>query len=326
MTTKQRVLEILQAAGDQSVSGEAIASQLSVQRNTVWKAVCGLKKDGYHIDSVPNRGYHYCPDNDVLSTDGICWYLAGEALPYQIVTRQSVTSTNTQMKAAAENGAPAFSVLVAQEQTAGRGRRGRQFYSPGKHGLYMSILLRPALSAGETLSITTAAAVAVCRAIERESDKKPAIKWVNDVYIDERKVCGILTEASLDLESGGLHYAILGIGVNLSQPENGFPKEIAEIATTVYGKKAPPDAKNRMAAAILSAFYALYQALPDKAHMSAYRAYSFILGKPVNVLSASGERPAVAEEIDDAAHLIVRYADGSTQALSSGEISIRPIK
>lgn len=326
MTTKQKVLELLQSAGDQSVSGEAMAAELSVQRNTVWKAVCGLKKDGYRIDSVPNRGYRYCANNDVLSTDGIRRYLAGEALPYQIVTRQSVTSTNTELKAAAENGAPAFSVLAAEEQTNGRGRRGRQFYSPGKHGLYMSVLLRPAFAAGDALSITTAAAVAVCRAIERESGKKPSIKWVNDVYLDGRKASGILTEASVDLESGGLHYAILGIGINLSEPEGGFPKEIAEIATTVYGKEAPPDAKNRMAAAILSAFYALYHALPDKTHMAAYRAYSFVLGKPVNVLSAAGERPAVAEEIDDMAHLIVRYPDGSTEALSSGEISIRPTK
>ena len=141
---------------------------------------------------------------------------------FDIKTYKTLESTNSLLKLDAEAEAPTGTIVISEEQTKGRGRMGRSFYSPGNTGIYMSILLRPKISAYESLSITTCAAVAVAEAIEMNSNKKAEIKWVNDIFVNNKKVCGILTEASLDLENGGLRYAILGIGINVFAPRKAF--------------------------------------------------------------------------------------------------------
>ncbi len=230
-----------------------------------------------------------------------------------------VDSTNRIAKERGDNGAPEGLVVLADSQTAGRGRLGRSFCSPADTGLYMSVLLRPQLPAQKALSITTAAAVAVCRAIERVSDRKAQIKWVNDVYCDGKKVCGILTEAAFD--GGNMAYAVLGIGINVNAPKNGFPADIADIAASVYDQTKGD--RNALVAAVLDAFFEEYAHIEEKRYVDEYRARSCLVGKRVTVKAPSGDRDAVAIGVDEQCRLRVRYANGREEALSSGDVSIK---
>jgi len=211
--------------------------------------------------------------------------------------------------------------MIAAAQTEGRGRLGRTFYSPDGTGLYMSILLRPTISANEALFITTAAAVAVCHAIERVSDRTARIKWVNDIFCDDKKVCGILTEAALDPETGGLSYAVLGIGVNVCDPQGGFPDELCRIAASVFGQREGD--RCQLAAAIIDEFFAEYATLSEGRFIEEYRARSMLCGRQITVKAPSGDRQATAVEVDEQCHLLVRYNDGTEEMLSSGDVSIR---
>ena len=187
----------------------------------------------------------------------------------------------------------------------------------------MSILLKPRLAAQDALLITTCAAVAVAQAIETHTQKTCGIKWVNDIFCAGRKVCGILTEASLDLESGGLHYAVLGIGINVFPPKEGFPKEIQEIAGCVSAEQSE-NLNNRIAAEVIDRFFAEYPHISDKSFLEEYRKRSILTNKKINVIRVGAEpRPAEALGIGEDFSLLVRYADGTEESLSTGEVSIR---
>ena len=211
MSVADKDLELLENA-NHPFSGEEMAQQLGITRNSVWKAVGKLKEQGYEIEAATNRGYRLVSEKNVLTPQGVRRLLTGPARRCAIDVQDSVTSTNTLLKQIAEHGGAEGMVLIAHQQTQGKGRLGRAFFSPKGTGLYLSVLLRPRFSAEEALSITTAAAVAVAQAIDAVTGEYPQIKWVNDVYLRGRKVCGILTEAAVDFESSGLHYAILEIG------------------------------------------------------------------------------------------------------------------
>ncbi len=237
-----------------------------------------------------------------------------------------VDSTNTIAKRMAAEGCAAGKVIVADGQTAGRGRLGRAFHSPRGTGLYLSVVLRPQDELAKPEFITTAAAVAVCRAIESTAATRPAIKWVNDVLIGDRKVCGILTEGSAS-RAGGLDFAVLGIGINLVWPKGGFPADIAGTAGALFkGEVSPADLPDRVAAAVLSNFAKLYvlpSADPSEI-VRLYKSYCTTPGKHITVICGSSRRPALALGLDDSLHLLVRYDDGEEEALAFGEISIRP--
>lgn len=211
MTLKDKIIELLDFNRGAYLSGEEIAAMLNVTRASVWKAVKSLQKEGYEISAVTNKGYCLSEYTDILSLPGISKYLSTEAGELCIEVHKKVDSTNTMMRQRAVSGSAEGCVIIAGEQTNGRGRFGRSFYSPSDTGIYMSLLLRPTLTTDNSVLITTSAAVAVCEAIEKILSKTPQIKWVNDIYIDGKKVCGILTEASLGLESGMLEYVVLGI-------------------------------------------------------------------------------------------------------------------
>jgi len=234
------------------LSGEEIAEKLSLSRTAVWKAVNSLRKDGYRIDAVQNKGYCLAIDTDILSAEGILKYLEPVCSNLELTVLPVTDSTNNLLREMAAAGAPEGRCVIANSQTMGKGRLGRVFYSPADTGVYLSLLLRPGQCSAEQASkLTTMAAVAACEAIEDVSDEKASIKWVNDIYMNDRKVSGILTEASFDLESGYLEYAALGIGINIYPPKTGFPEEIKDIAGAVF--RAPRnDGKNRVAAAFLN--------------------------------------------------------------------------
>ena len=234
--TGERAVERMARSEGAHVSGAQLARELGVTRNSVWKAVNALRREGYHIDATTNRGYALSHEDDLLSASGIRRFLPADA-PLFPTVRKCLDSTNAEALRRAVDGAPEGTVIVAEEQTAGRGRRGRSFFSPAGTGIYLSILVRPALAAERAHLLTCSAAVAVAEAIEACAGVDASIKWVNDVYCRRKKVAGILTEGSFDLEGGVLQHAVVGIGVNVRPPHAGFPAEIAERAGAVQQRK-----------------------------------------------------------------------------------------
>ena len=326
MNVKQKILEIFEIEKGKYISGEELASHLSVSRTAVWKAVKSLQNEGYSIAAVSNKGYCLSNDTDILSTQSISKYLSGNAARFEVSVNKTIDSTNSRLKELASQGAPEGTVVIAEEQTSGRGRMNRNFYSPADTGIYMSILLRPKLSATEALFITTSAAVAVAQAIEAVSSREAKIKWVNDIYCDGKKVCGILTEASFDMESGGLEYAVLGIGINVKTPKDGFPDDIKDIAVAVFEDDPDiVDTKSRLVAEVLKRFWNYYIGLENKTFLSEYRKRSLVIGKEILVLGNNTSEKALALEIDDQCRLKVRLEDGTIELLSSGEVSIKSI-
>ena len=320
MNTKEKVLRNLEEKKGEFLSGSALAEELGVSRNAVWKAIRALGEDGHRI-STHRLGYRLEEGSDILSRQSIEKYLRRRDLVMEVA--ESLPSTNTALKQLAEQGAPEGTVLAARHQTAGKGRRGRDFYSPAETGIYFSILLRPQLPAEDALLITTCAAVAVAQTLEAETQRPCGIKWVNDVFCGGKKVCGILTEASIDLETTALNYAILGIGINVFPPKDGFPAELEQIAGSVISAEGAEDHKSRILAGVLDRFFAEYPRLTEKHFLEEYRRRSIVTGKTVDVIRGEAQRRAQALSIDDDLRLVVRYEDGTEEAVSTGEVSIR---
>ncbi|MCR4780274.1 MAG: biotin--[acetyl-CoA-carboxylase] ligase [Ruminiclostridium sp.] len=233
-----------------------------------------------------------------------------------IRTAEITGSTNLDVRALAEAGAPEGTVIAAGGQTAGRGRLGRSFYSPQDGGLYMSVLLRPALPVADSLAMTVCAASATAEAVEELTGKKAGIKWVNDIYIDGRKAVGILTEASVETD-GRINYAVTGIGINVT--DMGFPEELREKAGTIGGSA---ELRPKLAAAVLRRFFAYYDRLPDKGYLSGYRRRSILTGKTIEYERGGTLYTAKAVGIDDEAKLIVITPQGGELHLGSGEVNI----
>lgn len=338
MTTKEKLLELFESNKGTFFSGEDIAGNIGCSRTAVWKAVKTLREEGYSIEAVQNKGYCLSTETDIISAQGIQKYLGPLCSGLEINVLPVVNSTNNYLRerAGVGNGFPGGGLpdgytVLANRQTGGKGRLGRSFFSPPDTGVYMSMLLRPEnYTAEQAMSITTIASVAACEAIEAVSDKTASIKWVNDVYIGNKKNVGILTEASFGLENGLLEYAVLGVGFNAYAPKEGFPDELKDIVCAVFDEPAA-DGKNKLAAAFLNNFMKYYTAQDPGDYIRKYREKSMVIGKPITVYkrglpSAGNEAcgvPALALDIDERGGLIVRYADGSEETLNSGEISIR---
>lgn len=259
---------------------------------------------------------------DKLSAEGIKKYLnLGDI--FDISVFECVTSTNSLAKELAQSGEKQGGVIIAESQTAGRGRLGRSFRSPENSGLYMSILLRPELKAENAVFITAAAAVAVSGAVEHLSGKATAIKWVNDILCGGKKVCGILTEGGIIPENGYLNWAVLGIGVNVYEPEDGFADDIKDIAGAVF-EKNQPDIKNRLAAEILSRFWKLYGEIENRTFFDDYKKRMITIGKRVTVIKGDTQTDAYCLDLDGDCRLLVEYADDKREYIASGEVSVRP--
>lgn len=325
MDLKQRVLRILEKNRGRNVNGALMAERLSVSRTAIWKIIKQLQDDGYKINAVRNLGYCLEYSNDILSAESIAPYLLGKARSFKLLdVRKTVTSTNTLAKEMAVSGASEGTVIIACEQTEGRGRMGRSFYSPGSTGLYLSFILRPKVDLNDSLLITTSAAVAVAKAIEKLANEDVKIKWVNDLYMNDRKVCGILTEASLNVENGGLEYAVVGIGINVTTKD--FPDDIRDTAGAIFSNiPENKPVKSILAAEVLNNLSASMDDLTNRSYLLEYKNRSFLIDKEILVLKGNDVLPAKALDIDDRARLIVEYSDGTREALSSGEVSVRTI-
>ena len=324
MTTREALLALFEKNRGFFISGEEIAQELGVSRTAVWKVVKKLQKEGYEIKAVTNRGYCLSPDTDVLSAEGIKEHLKERySKRATIDVFRTVDSTNNVVRQKALEGAKSGYIAIATSQSQGRGRRGRTFYSPADTGVYVSFLLMPPeFDDAGVVKVTTISAVAVCKAIEKMTGKRPQIKWVNDIFIDGRKVSGILSEASYNLEDSAFEYAIVGIGLNLFPPKTGFPDAISDIAGSVLDK--PGDiSRNKLVAEILTNFTELYFSENPLEYVEEYRKRSFVIGKEIDIISGKSVSKATAIAINDDCSLQVRYPDGREEALQSGEISIR---
>ena len=322
MSVKDEVLKELENNKGDYISGGQLADNLGVSRNSVWKAIKALEKSGYEINAIPNKGYCLAEKNDILSSYSIKQHLKNPHLDISVFS--SVTSTNTILKEMAEQGAKEGTVIIAEEQTAGRGRTGKQFYSPKGTGIYISILLRPDIPAEESLFLTTSAAVATARAIEDVSDKRALIKWVNDIYLEDKKTCGILTEGAFNVETGKLDYAIVGIGINVCIPDGGFPDNIKDIATAIFDKQTDSiNKRSILIANLLDYFMEYYKDFKSKSYVKEYIERSMIIGQTITVIEGSKTSVAKAIDIDKNCRLKVQFEDGTTKWLSSGEVSTK---
>ena len=288
-SVKEKVLHILHEHRGTYYSGQELAEQLTVSRTAVWKAINGLREEGYHISGSTKLGYTMDVTTDILSSDAILNGLTQEANAfYQLQCLATVDSTNNAVREQGVQGTAEGLCVIAEEQTAGRGRKGRAFYSPDATGLYLSILLRPSLSFQDATLITTAAAVAGAKACEAANDMLSSgdvqIKWVNDLFLYGKKISGILTEAFLSMETGELDYAIMGIGFNLCPPKDGWPDNISHVAGSLFDKECPSGTRNLMASTFLNEFYKIYHLLPDVGYMKEYRDRQLAMGKEVYLL------------------------------------------
>ncbi|WP_324825877.1 biotin--[acetyl-CoA-carboxylase] ligase [Sinanaerobacter sp. ZZT-01] len=338
MNTKEHVLRLLEECKGKSISGNQIAKELNLSRAAIWKAIKDLRQNGYDIKASTNKGYSLCIESDLLSRQGIVSHLKNKVLGEHILTYQSLESTNQTLKKLSADGACHNTVVVSEMQTKGRGRLGRSFYSPKGSGIYMSLLFKPPHSSQSnfpSVFITTAASVAVCRAIEEVTGKQIKIKWVNDLFYNNKKICGILTEGITNFETGAIESIIIGIGINFSSPSDKFPSELTEIFGSLYQDQEEAShctfseshaipTKNLLIASILDHFFDIQAELKSGSFLEEYKQRSCVLGKRITVLSPTESIPAIAVDINETGGLIVEQLDGTRKTLQSGEISIRP--
>jgi BirA family biotin operon repressor/biotin-[acetyl-CoA-carboxylase] ligase len=317
LSLKERILKVLEENRDQFVSGQELAERLNVSRTAVWKAVKKLKQEGHEITASTNSGYRLEYLSDILSEPGIRLYLSSKNKELPIFIYDQAESTNSLAKKLAAEGAQNGSLVVAEEQSKGRGRMGRSFYSPSGTGLYMSMILSVHEELASALFTTIYAAVAVCRVINRLAGREARIKWVNDILIDGKKVCGILTESISDFESGMVETVILGIGLNIKTEV--FPDEIRDTADSLSVYHIP---RNRFVAEIANEVLLLKQE-SRKIVIEEYKRRSMMLGREIEYLDKGCRRSGKVLDINDSGHLIVEGESGEITALMYGEVVVK---
>lgn len=323
MTSKEAVLQLLEEHRLEPISGQKIAELLSVSRSAVWKSIKALEKEGHKINATTNKGYQLQTESDIITDPGIRNYLKPAYKKNPIFLYDTLLSTNITGKQLASEQAPHGSVVVSNAQTQGRGRLGRSFFSPADTGIYMSIILHPHCSFTSISMITIATAVAVCRGIEQMTSLKPSIKWVNDIYLDGKKICGILCEAISDFESGMAESVIIGIGINVHTLPNHFPKELKDIATSLSIAKVT---RNEMIGRIVNEVLDISETLSSTEFLEEYRSKSFLLGMNLDYTLDNESKTGRAVSINDEGNLIIELSDGSNDILKAGEVSLRSKK
>ncbi len=318
MTIREKALELL--GRGETVSGEQLARELGVSRNAVWKVMNRLRQGGYKIDAVTNRGYRLLSAPDLLNETEIRRWLTAKEIGRKLEIHEQLDSTNNRAKTLAAEGAPHGTAVIADSQTGGRGRRGRSFFSPEHSGIYLTVILRPSCTPEQASLLTSMAAVATARAIEKVADTDVKIKWVNDLYLGNRKICGILSEAGMNMESGQLDHVAVGIGVNTARM--AFPPELEEIATSVGNETGTAPDRNRLIAEILNELEKLYDEQDSAAFLRESRRRSNVIGRDITVIEGEKRYPARAVDIDSRGRLIIETREGRTR-LNYGEVSLR---
>ena len=324
MSVKEAVLSALMKNRDRFLSGEDLSDSMNVSRTAVWKAIKALREDGHNIKAVTNKGYMLIDTSRLISETALREALPAGYKDNNIYIYDTLGSTNIRAKQLVIDGAPHGTVVIAHRQTEGRGRLGRSFHSP-LNGIYLSIILKPSFDLSKSGLVTNAAAVAVAAAIEEVCGLNAQIKWVNDIYISGKKVCGILSEGITDFETGRIESIVVGIGINTEQA--ALESSLADIAGTVEGDYS----RDALAASVISKTLDFVDNAENRSFMEAYKEKSLVMGKTITVykgiyINDPSEVPSYSArvlDIDDNGGLMVLYPDGSRETLTSGEISIR---
>ena len=326
MNIKQTLLNTLAEADGGYISGAAIAEKLGVSRNAVWKTVKALEADGFVIESVTSKGYRLSSDSNRISADLIAPLLTTKEIGRNMQVFSEIGSTNTAAKKLASERVANGTVIIADKQTEGRGRMGRSFESPSGTGIYMSLVLYPEFGLECAPLITSAAACAVAEAIDEVCGCDVSIKWVNDLYLNGRKICGILTEASLGLEMKSLDHAVIGIGVNVRSVRNVFGEELGNIATSIEDETGVKADRNVLCGAMLNKLEHYLGMVESREFLNEYRRRELLTGNTITANVGGNTLTGMAMGIDDNANLIIKLPDGKLKKLGSGEASLCRVK
>ena len=316
------ILKMLIDGQGEPVSGEQISSALGISRTAVWKHIQSLLKSGYNIKSVPTKGYSLLFGEDILRREAIIPLLNNKK--FEIIVRDTVGSTNTEARVLAptQHG---DCVILARAQTEGRGRLGRNFVSTCDMGIYLSFLLHTDITVDKISMVPIISAIAVLRTLKQQCNLAVGIKWPNDILVSGKKLCGILTEAAIEAESGKVEYCVAGLGINLYGSSADFGPDLSSKATTVEASGGISANRNRIAAALVNEFNELFLEICGPNHqliLSEYRSNMLAIGQRAHICSASEDFDAVIRGIDDNGRLIVEMDDGSERVLASGEVTL----
>ena len=321
--SQQRVCAALQAAEGAYLSGEELSRSIGITRAAVWKAVEALRRQGYDIEARTGRGYRLRQSPDLLRRETVEAYLSAPRADWEVL--ESVDSTNSACRRLALEGAEDGTVVMADCQTAGRGRRNRSFQSPAGRGLFLSILWRPGCTPDKLLPLTALSAVAVYRAVERVCGVNLRIKWPNDLVLNGKKLGGILTEMALEGESGLVSHAVVGIGLNVHHLPSDFEGQVRDIATSLDMELDGRVCRGKLAAALLEELdYLRGEVLfaPEK-WLEPYRAACLNIGQTVQLIRGEIRERVEAVAVDGQFGLVVRHENGELETVRSGEVSVR---
>lgn len=322
MGGKEELLERLKKAEGHWVSGEMLSGQMSMTRTAVWKHICKLREEGYEIKSSPRKGYllHRIPDRlfprEIRSGLGTKVFGQGEIIHFS-----ETDSTNSRAKEVAGRGIPEGTIVLAERQTGGRGRRGRSWFSPDGSGLYVSLILRPEVVPAEAPKITLMTAVAVCDVLVRDLPSPPRVKWPNDILAGGRKIAGILTEIST--EPDAIDYVVVGLGLNVNVPVRQFPKEIRDRATSILVETGKTHSRTAILRSFLENFegiYALFRAGRFPLVLDRWRAYAGMMGQYGRVDQAGRVLTGEIQDIDEDGSLLIRDDKGHLHRVVSGDV------
>lgn len=330
MSVKDAVLKLLREQAGAYLSGEEVAARLQVSRTAIWKQIAALRAEGYEIESSPRLGYRLLSEPDSVTPAAVQRGLSTRSLGRLIEYLPRVTSTNEVAKEQARAGAPEGLVVLAEEQTGGKGRLGRSWVSPPGVGLWMTAVLRPPLPPVEVPRLTLVAAAAVAAAIRSAAGLPVGIKWPNDIVHRDRKLCGILTEMEADMER--VHFAVVGIGINANLPAEAFPPDLAEVATSLRLEVGRPVDRAALARAVLQELERGYDALLSGRFatevLPRWRQYTVTLGRQVRVTPVAPGQPTLtglARDVAEDGALILELPDGRLERVVAGEVSLRPV-
>ncbi len=321
---KAEILKLLRES-DGYVSGQRLCEEFGVSRTAVWKAINQLKEEGYHVEAVKNRGYRIVDIPDVMSEEELKSLLTGKTrwAGQEIYYYSDTDSTNIRTKELGEKGAPHGTLVVAGQQSKGRGRRGRGWESPPGSSIYMSILLRPGFLPARAPMLTLVMAYSTAEALRAETGAKVRIKWPNDIVLNGKKLVGILTEMSTEIDY--INHVVIGVGVNVNMAS--FSEEIAKTATSLRIETGQIIKRSTLIVEIMKHFEKNYELYLRTEDLSGIREdYNRLLvncGKEVRILGSREPYEAVALGINDNGELLVRKQDGSEEAVYAGEVSVR---
>lgn len=321
---KRKILNILKNSDEEYISGERISEELGITRAGIWKHIKGIREAGYEIESISNRGYKLINSPDIITYEEIESLLSTKYIGRSFIHYDTTDSTNIQCRKECTNNLVEGLVVVAEEQTSGKGRLGRSWVSPKSTGIWMSVALTPAIAPVLAPRTTLIGAAAVYKALEAMGIES-GIKWPNDIVIDGKKICGILTEMNAEIER--VNYVVMGIGINVNMKE--FPKELSEKATSLRNQLNRKVDRKLLIAEILNNLEVFYEEFKTNGNIENVidicRKGSVILNKEVRVINGSREVICTAIDIDDDGELVVRHEDGTIHKVLSGEVSVRGI-